>query len=106
MGHWETVTFIAGLRQTGIVAPMLIKGAKWRSIPGLRRAMSGANAQAWGHCDDIVTALTNVGGPQTINISGTDYIFAFTGFLVGGSTFTSFPSPEGGSSPAILRVVH
>jgi hypothetical protein len=27
MGHWETITFIAGLRQTGIVAPMLIKGA-------------------------------------------------------------------------------
>jgi transposase len=27
MGHWETVTFIAGLRQTGIVAPMLIEGA-------------------------------------------------------------------------------
>jgi transposase len=27
MGHWQTVTFIAGLRQTGIVAPMLIKGA-------------------------------------------------------------------------------
>src|SRR5262252_1808658 len=27
MGHWETVTFIAGLRQTGIVAPMLTKGA-------------------------------------------------------------------------------
>ena len=27
MGRWETVTFIAGLRQTGIVAPMLIKGA-------------------------------------------------------------------------------
>jgi len=27
MGYWETVTFIAGLRQTGIVAPMLIKGA-------------------------------------------------------------------------------
>jgi hypothetical protein len=24
MGHWETVTFIAGLRQTGVVAPMLI----------------------------------------------------------------------------------
>jgi hypothetical protein len=22
MSHWETVTFIAGLRQTGIVAPM------------------------------------------------------------------------------------
>lgn len=27
MGHWETITFIAGFRQTGIVAPMLIKGA-------------------------------------------------------------------------------
>ena len=27
MGRWETVTFIAGLRQTRIVAPMLIKGA-------------------------------------------------------------------------------
>ena len=27
MGHWETVTFIAGLRQTGIVAPMVIQGA-------------------------------------------------------------------------------
>ena len=27
MGHWDTVTFTAGLRQTGVVAPMLIKGA-------------------------------------------------------------------------------
>src|ERR1700738_2171835 len=27
MGHWDTVTFIAGLRQTGVVAPMLVKGA-------------------------------------------------------------------------------
>ena len=27
MGHWDTVTFIAGLRQTGVVAPVLIKGA-------------------------------------------------------------------------------
>src|ERR1700674_2147497 len=27
MGHWETLTFIAGLRQNGIVAPMVIKGA-------------------------------------------------------------------------------
>jgi transposase len=27
MGHWETLTFIAGLRNTGIVAPMMIKGA-------------------------------------------------------------------------------
>jgi transposase len=27
MGQWETVTFIAGFRQSGIVAPMVIKGA-------------------------------------------------------------------------------
>jgi transposase len=27
MGQWETLTFIAGFRQTGIVAPMVIKGA-------------------------------------------------------------------------------
>src|SRR6202163_1136203 len=27
MGHWETLTFVAGFRQTGIVAPMVIKGA-------------------------------------------------------------------------------
>ena len=27
MGHWETLTFIAGFRKTGTVAPMLIKGA-------------------------------------------------------------------------------
>jgi transposase len=27
MGRWETLTFIAGFRQTGIVAPMVIKGA-------------------------------------------------------------------------------
>jgi transposase len=27
MGHWKTLTFIAGFRQTGIVAPMVINGA-------------------------------------------------------------------------------
>jgi len=27
MGHWETLTFIAGFRKTGIVASMMIKGA-------------------------------------------------------------------------------
>jgi len=27
MGHWKTMTFIADFRQTGIVAPMVIKGA-------------------------------------------------------------------------------
>src|SRR6516225_7154154 len=27
MAHWKTMTFVAGFRQTGIVAPMVIKGA-------------------------------------------------------------------------------
>jgi transposase len=27
MGHWQTLTLVAGFRQTGIVAPMMIKGA-------------------------------------------------------------------------------
>jgi transposase len=27
MGHWETLTFMAGFPENGIVAPMLIKGA-------------------------------------------------------------------------------
>jgi transposase len=27
MAHWKTMTFIAAFRQTGIVAPMVIKGA-------------------------------------------------------------------------------
>src|ERR1700747_2669747 len=27
LGHWETVTFVAGLRLAGVVAPMVINGA-------------------------------------------------------------------------------
>jgi DDE superfamily endonuclease len=50
MGHWETVTFIAGLRQTGIVAPMVIKGAmNGEAFLAYIEAMSGADAQAWRH---------------------------------------------------------
>jgi hypothetical protein len=46
MSHWEMVTFIAGLRQTGIVAPMPIKGAmNGEDPPGLHRAMFGPNTQ-------------------------------------------------------------
>ena len=47
MGQWETLTFIAGFRQTGIVAPMVTKGAMNREaflayieqcvVPTLRR---------------------------------------------------------------------
>ena len=50
MGHWETLTFIAGFRQTGIVAPMLIKGAmNGRSVPRLGRTMSRPHSPEEGH---------------------------------------------------------
>src|SRR5215831_18614363 len=86
MEHWETVTFIAGLRQTGIVAPMLIKGAMngedswltssnvWRRrssmetlwwltmCPSTRslgsRRLSGVLAQASDSCRSILPILT------------------------------------------------
>jgi hypothetical protein len=32
MGHWDTVTFIAGLRQTGMVAPIDQRSHEWRSL--------------------------------------------------------------------------
>jgi hypothetical protein len=47
MGQWETITFIADLRQPRIVAPMLIKGAMNGEA---HWPMSGADAQAWRHC--------------------------------------------------------
>jgi hypothetical protein len=44
--HWRTTTFIAGLKQTGIVAPLVLAGP-WRArLSGLRRAMPGAGARA------------------------------------------------------------
>src|SRR6516165_11118380 len=39
MGHWETVTFIAGLRQTGIVAP-----ARVYSLINIHRFASSASS--------------------------------------------------------------
>jgi transposase len=39
MGHWETLTFIAGFRKTGTVAPMM-RSYERRSIPCLYRTMS------------------------------------------------------------------
>jgi hypothetical protein len=48
MGHWETVTFIAGLRQTGVVAPMLSATARLdsrrRSFASATKGMSTAPA--------------------------------------------------------------
>jgi hypothetical protein len=45
MGKWETVTFIAGLRQTsGADADQ--RSYERRNLPGLHRAMSGADARA------------------------------------------------------------
>ena len=55
--------------------------------------------------DDIVTALnnTNVGGSTTLNIGGTDFVFAFTGFQIGGFNVEQFSSPENNNNFATLR---
>jgi hypothetical protein len=56
-----------------------------------------------GCCDDIVTALLNVGASQTFTIGAQQFVFNITGFQVGGVDFTQFSSPEGGSNQALLR---
>jgi hypothetical protein len=61
------------------------------------------NVGAPGCCDDIVTVANNTGLSQTFSIGGTSYVFAFTGFQVGGVDFSSFSSPEGGSNSATIR---
>ena len=51
-GHWKTTTFVAGLRKTGMVAPMVLDGSINRDaftayvrqvlVPNLRKAMSSS----------------------------------------------------------------
>ena len=53
--------------------------------------------------DDIVTAVTNLGGSSTFSLSGIDYIFAFTGFQRNDLNFAQFSSPEGQTNTATLR---
>ena len=48
--NWETVTFLAGLRQTGVVAPMLIKGA----MNGEAFLASSSNVYSQPEARDIV----------------------------------------------------
>jgi hypothetical protein len=43
-GHWRTTTFVAGLRQTGIVAPLVLDGPITGPAFRLYRAVSGAGA--------------------------------------------------------------
>jgi hypothetical protein len=52
--------------------------------------------------DDIVTALLNVGGSQTIPIGGQNFVFNVTAFEQNGNTVTQFSSPEGGTNSAFL----
>lgn len=53
-------------------------------------------------CDDIVNAITNVGGSQIVQVDGINYLFAFTGFQVGGNNFTQFFTTEGQINNAFL----
>ena len=46
-GHWNTTTFIAGLRQDGMVAPCVFDGANNGEAPCLCRAGAGADASQW-----------------------------------------------------------
>ena len=59
-----------------------------------------------GCANDIVTALTNLGGSTTLNVGGTNFLFSFSGFEVGTGPqqqlFTQFSSPEGQSNSAFL----
>lgn len=54
-------------------------------------------------CDDIVTIATNVGGSQLLTVDGVDYIFAFSGFLIGGNPFTQFLTQEGQPNIATIE---
>jgi hypothetical protein len=60
----------------------------------------GVNANG---CADIVTVANNFGGSQPISIGGIDYVFSFTGFLVGGNPFTQFATVEGQANSALLQ---
>src|SRR6476469_4616066 len=48
LGDGDVYRWPASNRHRGSHADQ--RSHEWRSIPGLRRAMSGPNAQAWGHC--------------------------------------------------------
>jgi hypothetical protein len=56
-----------------------------------------------GCANDIVTVANNFGGSQPINIDGTDYVFSFTGFLVGGNPFVQFSTVEEQSNSAFMQ---
>jgi hypothetical protein len=56
-------------------------------------------------CADIVTAMTNVGATQTIDVDGRDYIFSILGFCEDCANpvpFSSFISPENGENDVQL----
>jgi hypothetical protein len=49
-GHWRATTFVAGLRSTGLTAPLVLDGPMTgAAFKRLRRAVPGADALAWRH---------------------------------------------------------
>jgi hypothetical protein len=54
-------------------------------------------------CDDVVTIATNVGGSEILNVDGSNYIFAFSGFLIGGNPFTQFLTQEAQPNVATIQ---
>jgi transposase len=52
-GHWKTTTFLAGLRITGMMAPMVLDGSDQSSrLPSLCGAGAGARTQPRRHRGD------------------------------------------------------
>jgi hypothetical protein len=63
MGHSETVTFIAGLRQTDVVAPMLIKGAM-----NARRALVSSRRRLHEAVSTIALSVTQITAGSTVRV--------------------------------------
>ena len=43
-GHWRTTTFIAGLRSTGVIAPLVLDNLPAHEVAGIREAITAVGA--------------------------------------------------------------
>ena len=63
LAQWETVTFVAGLRHTGIIAPMLINGCAAGSRP-IARQHKGLEL-----CGVLFDAKSTVRGSRVVRMA-------------------------------------
>ena len=57
-GRWQTSTFLAALRVTGLTAPGVFDGAIWRELPRLHRTDPGADPAARRHRSVTISGPT------------------------------------------------